>query len=77
MMGPKIYPICESAIAVDWGNQLEEAIFQQVQQLNPLLSQNPFTGFIESVPAYSTLTIYFRPELIISNPIAPVDFIKT
>ena len=76
MMEPKIYPICESAIAVDWGNQLEEAIFQQIQQLNTLLSQNPFTGFIETVPSYSTLTIYFRPELIISNPVAPVDFIK-
>jgi KipI family sensor histidine kinase inhibitor len=77
MMEPKIYPICESAIAVDWGNQLEEAIFQQVQQLNTLLSQNPFIGFTETVPAYSTLTVYFRPELIISNPFTPVDFITT
>jgi inhibitor of KinA len=32
-------------------------------QLHALLNQHPFKGFIESVPAYSSLTIYFDKEI--------------
>ncbi len=77
MTAPKIYPLCETALCVEWGNIIDESVHQQVTCLNRLLQQNPFTGFTETVPAYTTLTIYYQPESITSADATPFIFVKT
>lgn len=42
---------------------ISEEAHQQVMQLKRAIEKNPFNGFIESVPAYSSLAIYFSPEV--------------
>jgi inhibitor of KinA len=63
-MFPRIYPITETAITVSWGNNMEEAHFEQVQRLMQQLESNPFPGYAEAVPAYASLTIYYNPVIV-------------
>jgi inhibitor of KinA len=54
-----IFPLGDSAITVDFGNCIDEAVNKEViRRFNQLLQQ-PFPGMIEAVQAYSSLTIYY------------------
>ena len=55
----RIYAIHDHAITVELGNEINESINLEVIKLKTDFEENPFDGFIESVPAYSSLTIYF------------------
>jgi inhibitor of KinA len=59
MSSLRIYAIHDQAITIELGNEINEAINLQVLTLKKDFEANPFDGFIESVPAYSSLTIYF------------------
>ncbi len=76
MISPEIYPLCETAITIEWGNSIDDTIHQQVLHVNSLLCQKPFPGFIETVPAYTTLTVYYQPELITAENSSPHLFVK-
>lgn len=75
-MYPKFTDLSETAIAIEWGNSMDENIHQQVSGLDHLLHQKPFPGFIETVPAYTTLTIYYQLETIAAEHASPFLFIK-
>jgi KipI family sensor histidine kinase inhibitor len=69
----RIYSLSESAINVEFGEVIDEAINQQVMALHHILQKQPFEGFVESVPAFTTLTIFFRPEKIsLNDPATPI-----
>jgi KipI family sensor histidine kinase inhibitor len=55
-----IIPLNEIALLVSFGNMIEVDINEKVIALHKKLSQESFDGFIESVPAYSSLAIFFR-----------------
>lgn len=76
MIVPKIYPLSETALTIEWGNSIDENIREQVVHATRLLDQNPFVGFIETVPAYTTVTVYYQPELIIETIYSPFVFVK-
>lgn len=76
MNTPKIYPLSETALCIEWGNTINELINQQVIYLNRILNKDPFTGFIESVPAYASLTVYYQAELLAEIGDHPFLFVK-
>ena len=76
IMYPQIYPLSETAITLEWGNTIDDNLHAQVLTLNRSLHQNPFLGFIESVPAYASLTIYYQAELIATENAHPFLFLK-
>ncbi|PIC62945.1 kinase inhibitor [Sporosarcina sp. P13] len=51
----------DSAIMIKLGEGIDPLIHQQVKNLSFLLNEQPFDGFIESVPAYNNLTVYYSP----------------
>jgi inhibitor of KinA len=57
---PNIYPIHDHALTIEFSNLISEQAHQQVMQLKYAIQKNPFDGFIESVPAYSSIAIYFN-----------------
>lgn len=59
-MNYKIFPISENAVTIDFGNQISVELNEKVIQLTDFIEENKFTGFIETVPAYSSLTIFFE-----------------
>lgn len=63
MQDPVLHRIAEGAIQVSWPASIDLNIHQQVMALDRSIQQDPFPGWIENVPAYHTLTIYFDPAL--------------
>lgn len=56
-----IYPISEKAVSIVFGNQIEEQTRQKINNLNQIIKANPFSGFLNTIPAYTTLTLFFEP----------------
>src|SRR5882724_7906521 len=55
----RIFPLGDSAITVDFGNVIDEAINRKVLALFQQLCKDPLPGIIEVVPAYSSVTVYY------------------
>lgn len=56
---PKILPLGESAAIVEFGNVITQELNRKAICLAEHLSANPFPGFIESVPAYASTTVFY------------------
>ena len=63
MQAPRIYEIHDQALTIEFSTIISEESHLKVMQLHAFLNGHPFKGFIESVPAYSSLTIYFNEEI--------------
>jgi inhibitor of KinA len=59
----RIYEIHDRALTIEFSTIISEASHLKVMQLHALINEHPFKGFIESVPSYSSLTIYFNEEI--------------
>jgi inhibitor of KinA len=65
---------------VSFENTIDEIINRKVIALHQLLAENNFIGFIESVPAYSSLAVFYDVQIVRKNyPInnTVFDFVKT
>ena len=58
MSFPRIYAIHDQAITIEFSQEIDEQTNLQVIAWQDEIEANPFKGFIECVPAYSSLTIY-------------------
>jgi inhibitor of KinA len=54
----------ESSVRMFFGNSIDEQILRRITAINESLHRAPFPGFIESVPAYTTLTVFYDPLLV-------------
>jgi len=59
-----VYPLSEGAIVISFGEAISLEIHKQVIAVRQALENKPFEGYIESVPAFNTLTIYYDANLI-------------
>jgi len=67
VQAPRIYAIHDRALTIEFSTSISEEINLLVLQLHASLETNPFDGFIESVPAYSSLTVYFKEDVSITK----------
>ncbi len=63
MQASRIYEIHDQALTIEFSTIINDASHFKVMQLHALINEHPFNGFIESVPAYSSLTIYFNDKI--------------
>jgi len=66
-----IYPISECAVTVEFGNSIDEGLMQEIGGFDHMIHQKPFGGMLTTVPAYTTLTIFFNPLELINNDDLP------
>ena len=57
---PKILPLGENCVTVDFGNEISLELNSRALQLAAHLESKPFPGFIESVAAYSSVSIFYN-----------------
>ncbi|MFD2581668.1 5-oxoprolinase subunit PxpB [Pedobacter vanadiisoli] len=57
----KIYGLSEKSITITFGTAIENDLLDLITDFNQLLLQDPFAGLITTVPAYTTLTVFFDP----------------
>lgn len=56
--------LSERAVVLQFAARLDMAINQQVIALHEALQRNPFAGYVESVPGYASLGVFFNAEEI-------------
>jgi len=54
-------PLSESAILISFGNSIHPATHETLIDAKNKIEANPFIGFIETVPAYNSLAVYYNP----------------
>jgi inhibitor of KinA len=60
-MNDKIYPLGENALTIEFGREISAELNEKVIKLAAAVEKHGFEGFIECVPAYASLTIFFDP----------------
>jgi len=68
--------LSEYALMVSFGNTISLKLHRKVIHHQQLLEKFPFKGLLETVPAYNSLTIYFKPEAVDSNGQSPSANVK-
>jgi inhibitor of KinA len=63
----KIFPLGDSALTIDFGNRIEEAINDEVIRRFHQFSDDPLTGTMDVIPAYSSLTICYDVNYLQKN----------
>ena len=58
-MNYKIFPLSENAVTIDFGSEISIELNEKVIELAEIIEKNNFVGFSETVPAYSSLTVFF------------------
>ena len=53
------FQISENAISLEFGDDINEETLSRISRLNECIKQNPFAGLLSTIPAYTTLTLYF------------------
>lgn len=61
MSNVRIYTLAETAVTIDFDAGISLSTNERVLHTMRYLEQNPFNGFREAVPAFSSLTVYFDP----------------
>ena len=66
---PRIFQLGDSAVTVEFGDKISEATNLRALALAEQFEKRPFAGYIESVPAYSSTTVFYDPlEVRKANP---------
>jgi inhibitor of KinA len=60
----QLFPLGDAAVVVQFGESIDLDIHLAIQSLNTYLTQRPFVGLRECVPAFTTLTVYYDPWLL-------------
>ena len=62
-----IYPLSEKAVTIEVGNSISEENHTRVLSLKRFLQQLFIPGFIELVPAYCSITVYYDPLEVVEK----------
>jgi inhibitor of KinA len=66
-----IYSLSEQAVTIEFGQEISGDILEVITAFDRSLNQNPFPGFIASVPAYTTLSVFFDPVRVTQSDDIP------
>jgi inhibitor of KinA len=61
----QITPMGDSALIVELGDSINESTHQRVQSVWRALAAEPLPGVTESVPAYTTVTVFYDPWQVV------------
>jgi len=60
----EIYALHEGAVTIVFGNKISNSTAENIRKFNTVLLNTPFPGFITAVPAYCTLSIFYKPAVV-------------
>ncbi|MFV8828590.1 5-oxoprolinase subunit PxpB [Alkalihalobacterium sp. APHAB7] len=62
-----IYPLSETAITLQFGTMIDMDLHRRVRTFTHHLEERPFAGFLECVPAFSSVTVYYDPLRVLQS----------
>ena len=63
----KIFPLGDSALTISFGSEISPELNDLVIKLARFFERNPFTGLIEFVPAYASLSLFYDVPIVRKN----------
>jgi KipI family sensor histidine kinase inhibitor len=63
-MKPRLLPLGDSALLIQFGDEIDPGLNQHVHELDALLNVDKPAGVVETVPAYATLLVHYDPLLL-------------
>jgi KipI family sensor histidine kinase inhibitor len=63
----KFISLSESALLIEFGKTISLPLHNEVMTAKQLIEEIKFEGFIETVPAYNSLAVYYNPLLIVQK----------
>ena len=63
-MKPRIVPLGDSSVLVQFGDEIDLTINQRVHTFANLITPSSVNGIIETVPAYATLLVHYDPLIL-------------
>jgi len=74
-MKHKIFSLGDHALTVEFGNEISAELNNRVLKLAHFFDENSFEGFVEIVPAYASLSIFYDVSIVRKNfPEFPTAF---
>lgn len=61
-----ISPLGDSALVITFGDSIQYDIHKQIKTCKDSIELDPFLGFIECVPAFTNLTIFYNPLEVVA-----------
>ena len=61
MPRPVMLPLGDTALTVTFGNTISAELNDRVLAADATINASPFVGFIETVPAYSSISVFYDP----------------
>ncbi|MFC0273301.1 5-oxoprolinase subunit PxpB [Metabacillus herbersteinensis] len=61
---PEMKPLGDSALIIVLGTEINPSTHLKVKIVADYLEQHPFPGFIECVPAFTSVTVFYHPAVI-------------
>jgi inhibitor of KinA len=68
-----VYSLSEKAVTVTFGQEISEYLNLTVNSFDSLLHDQPFAGFITTVPAYASVTVFYDPVLVMRSCMSGAD----
>lgn len=68
-----IYFLSERAITVEFGNEISEHLLHTINSFAKLVNKHSFPGMYNVVTAYTTLSIFFDPIIVIKSHMPGID----
>jgi inhibitor of KinA len=65
----QFYPISEGAVTIEFGETIDEDIVNRVNAFDRLLHQKALPGMYQTVPAYTSLTVFFDLLTLLDAPL--------
>lgn len=70
-----IFPLGDAGLTVEFGNEISAELNNRAVNLAAFFDKNPFPGFIETVPAYASLSVFYDVSTVRKNfPDFPTAF---
>ncbi|WP_010630759.1 5-oxoprolinase subunit PxpB [Sporolactobacillus vineae] len=63
----QIVPFGDRAVRLIFGDRIDPAVQLKIGRFMQVLAQYPFPGYIEDVPAYTNLVVYYDPLTVIRH----------
>ncbi len=74
-MSCKIFPLGDTGLTVEFGNEISAELNNRAINLADFFDKNPFPGFVEIVPAYASLSVFYDVSIVRKNfPDFPTAF---
>src|ERR1700722_2056785 len=59
-----IYPLGDSAITIDLGNNIDEQLNRRALAIHDWLQAHRFSGLVDIIIAYSSVSVFYDPAIV-------------